>query len=1413
MGNSAEQLTPREPRVRRRLVQSTLFTAKPSPEEGQECCGSQSKKEKKRERKPRASSKKVAEEVQETPNRRLDDTDSCAKPNLLADPSEAQYCPGEQLCIGSQEETNGACSPLETTPDMKSPEKTKRRASSTPRKKQLQTTPRKKIRNVTCPDEMLDGNAQSGNVIQIPDLRLEAKLKAEENARMFSGRKIHPFFSSCKVGKKNQETVDVDGWCPRDKKNRSTSLGPIHVFEKVQDDMEPIDWSNYLFSQSITGTGYDRQCECFPFSGKSVESLRFDDFVSLSLSKLSTPQIGIVHSDQVPLDSSAFEQEHNPALSPILFADEPLANCELIMDAAMSREDYRMEKTDFICGNPDSLRTSDAEWEDRFLHERMMTYYQGADRHPENSLWTNKFFPEKAIEVCGNCKSVNFLSEWLHHWSGKGFCSSKDITVGEESLSQGDDSNCYGSDCDSENRDEANGQKNVLLVTGPVGCGKSAAIYACAKEQGFHVIEVNASDWRTRALVMQRFAGGMESYWVQRTVEAPVGSESKCMPASFAATFNTHAIQESDHEVTEVVPFSDEEDLQSFAGTHGKYVCEGNKVASERCGNKPLILFEDVDAILSEDHGLIATIQKLAETAKRPIILTSNSCNLVLPNNMDRHELCFTKPSVKELFSHAKMVCAAEKVNIQPCLVEAFIGCCQGDIRKTILNLQFWCQGQKCRKDRKGRRKYGPSFYDPDAGHQILPKILPWGYASELSKVVEEEISQSLLADESSKLMKVIEEEQYENEIQDPRNRRTPENSSAKAKKEAILRRHFLVQNENEYSSPCSNSTGSPVAFTRRNVRRKLDTVFSSDSEAEEGVKDIIPISEDNPLGINNDILFQIDNVVPSNCAVTKLCTGPVSEHLVLSNKKIAAESFNPLSNLLLDGTCEGGLRGGISFSVDNLLENNNKKITFEADTASFCCAATELCSAVPSYCAESEMCFTPIAEQLKISGVEISEKSFNPLSESLLKETSAGGLNNNSCNSGANPYEDNTSNEIFLQVESSAPSYCAATEMCSALAPGQLVTSKQETNKDNFSPLPELLPKGTCKSVDISCAPELSFVPETDINGGIFSTGNELIQPIDSIYQSTSNLDRSPQILKLFGVDIVPTHVEEVWDSSNEQIEAGHRGCQVMDECSRMEFNGRANFKDHPRPSGLPESVEETWIRIRNRQSHLRQYVTPEERDASIVMKLAYEMSNLISETDILLGDCQPLICDNTEPSMTPSEKSHSFSWYDDHMSMTSTIAQHGICCYTKEIASVRPDNSSVNVTDLAWEMLASSTSTMALGNLVNRDMEIKSSEMATSKSVFSLKRDSDPNLCSVIQSIVPARSYLSTRGDSLYEYVSTLGHISRSETSRLLESNEKTRLRRVRIAQNYLSSGAMMLSPDDISLLGQYSSYKKDG
>lgn len=57
----------------------------------------------------------------------------------------------------------------------------------------------------------------------------------QEDSRIFSGKQMHPFFSSWKVGKKNQEVTEVEGGrCSVERRDKGITCGPIHVFETTQ---------------------------------------------------------------------------------------------------------------------------------------------------------------------------------------------------------------------------------------------------------------------------------------------------------------------------------------------------------------------------------------------------------------------------------------------------------------------------------------------------------------------------------------------------------------------------------------------------------------------------------------------------------------------------------------------------------------------------------------------------------------------------------------------------------------------------------------------------------------------------------------------------------------------------------------------------------------------------------------------------------------------------------------------------------------------------------------------------------------------------------------------------------------------------------------------------------------------------
>lgn len=76
----------------------------------------------------------------------------------------------------------------------------------------------------------------------------------QENSRIFAGKQIHPFFSSCKTSKKNQEVTDLESnqfAAGRDKKE--ITCGPIHVFERTQVRFSEFDSSLAIFAVAELG--------------------------------------------------------------------------------------------------------------------------------------------------------------------------------------------------------------------------------------------------------------------------------------------------------------------------------------------------------------------------------------------------------------------------------------------------------------------------------------------------------------------------------------------------------------------------------------------------------------------------------------------------------------------------------------------------------------------------------------------------------------------------------------------------------------------------------------------------------------------------------------------------------------------------------------------------------------------------------------------------------------------------------------------------------------------------------------------------------------------------------------------------------------------------------------------------------
>ncbi|KAL6512020.1 hypothetical protein OROGR_021617 [Orobanche gracilis] len=148
---------------------------------------------------------------------------------------------------------------------------------------------------------------------------------------------------------------------------------------------------------------------------------------------------------------------------------------------------HKLEDSDFCDGIPCGV-SLESDLQEKLFEERIMSHYHTSQNLIKNCLCTNKYQPQNAKQISGNCGSVKFLSEWLHLWHKRGSLTSRGCINVDYSAVQDIDHDYQQSDSDTDSGDES--LKNVLLLAGPVGSGKSAAIYACARDQGFQIIEI-----------------------------------------------------------------------------------------------------------------------------------------------------------------------------------------------------------------------------------------------------------------------------------------------------------------------------------------------------------------------------------------------------------------------------------------------------------------------------------------------------------------------------------------------------------------------------------------------------------------------------------------------------------------------------------------------------------------------------------------------------------------------------------------------------------------------------------------------------------------------------------------------------------------------------------------------------------
>ena len=215
--------------------------------------------------------------------------------------------------------------------------------------------------------------------------------------------------------------------------------------------------------------------------------------------------------------------------------------------------------------------------------------------------WTEKYRPSSLKEVIGNKAAKEALLKWAKEWQ------------------------------------EGKPSKKAAILYGKPGVGKTTSAYALARDFGWEVIELNASDERNREIIRK-----------------------------IALTGAIHEVLSID----------------------GKYV-------TSKEGARKLIILDEADNLYEKqgDYGGKRAIVETIKVTKQPIILIANDYySLIKGSGAELRNLClsieFKKVSSREIAALLKKICQKEGIVADPIVLNEIARRCDGDVRSAINDLQ-----------------------------------------------------------------------------------------------------------------------------------------------------------------------------------------------------------------------------------------------------------------------------------------------------------------------------------------------------------------------------------------------------------------------------------------------------------------------------------------------------------------------------------------------------------------------------------------------------------------------------------------------------------------------------------------------------------------------------------------------------
>ncbi|KAF2706074.1 P-loop containing nucleoside triphosphate hydrolase protein [Pleomassaria siparia CBS 279.74] len=249
--------------------------------------------------------------------------------------------------------------------------------------------------------------------------------------------------------------------------------------------------------------------------------------------------------------------------------------------------------------------------------------------------------------------------------------------------------------------------KNVIVISGPHGCGKSATVYAVAKELNFEVFEINSSSRRSGKDVQDKVGDMSENHLVSNKRnnivilpdvlpaddtdnERMEDALQKDLSSGRQGTMTSFFTSRPKQKTMPVVKPQIEEPQKAPTSVQATLpVATG----SQKSQKQSLILLEEADILFEEDQQFWAQVTRLALISKRPVIITCNNESLIPTYDLPLSAILRLSPPPIDLAADYLLVMAAREGHaLQRKAICDLLRSKNHDLRASIIEMDFWCQ-------------------------------------------------------------------------------------------------------------------------------------------------------------------------------------------------------------------------------------------------------------------------------------------------------------------------------------------------------------------------------------------------------------------------------------------------------------------------------------------------------------------------------------------------------------------------------------------------------------------------------------------------------------------------------------------------------------------------------------------------